>query len=83
VTRPPEYVYPPSSAGIVPDTSSTDETWVEDVRRQVQQQLANPSGGQTLVAELAVGHGNLIDDEAAKTEIGTLADRLHSSVWGE
>ena len=81
--EPGAYPYPGPLTGVVPDSSSTDERWLEDVRRQVQQQMSAPSGGQVLVAELGVGHGNLIDDEAAKTSIGDAADKLHSSVWGE
>jgi hypothetical protein len=79
----PEYPYPGPNTGVVPDSSSTDERWVEDVRRQVAAQLADPVGGRAMVAELDVGHGDLVNDEAAKTAIGNTADRLHSSVWGE
>lgn len=80
MTAPPEYVYPPASAGIVPDSSST---WVEDVRRQVAAQLADPVGSRPMVVEVGVNVGNLIDDPAAKASIGAAADRLHSQAHGE
>ena len=83
VTRPPEYSYPGPDTGVVPDSSSTDERWLEDARRQVAAQLADPVGSRPMVVEVGVNVGNLIDDEAAKASIGSAADALHTQAHGE
>jgi phage baseplate assembly protein W len=80
VTAPLEYVYPPASAGIVPDSSSA---WVEDVRQQVAAQLANPVGSRPMAVEVGVNVGNLIDDPEARASIGAAADQLHTQAHGE
>jgi predicted TIM-barrel enzyme len=80
---PPEYVYPPPDAGTVPDSSSTDERWVAEVCRQVAAQLAAPTGGRVLVAEVGVDVGGLIDNEAAKSALANAADALTVGVIGE
>ena len=81
--EPGAHVYPGPQTGVVPDSSSTDELWLEGVRRQVAAQLADPVGSRPMVAEVGVNVGNLIDDEAAKAAIGAAADRLHSQAHGE
>ena len=81
--EPGAYPYPGPQTGVVPDSSSTDERWVADVRRQVAAQLADPVGSRPMVAEVGVNVGNLIDDPAAKASIGAAADRLHSQAHGE
>lgn len=83
MTAPPEYPYPGPETGVVPDSSSTDERWVADVRRQVAQQMADPSGSRVLVAEVGVDVGNLIDNPAAKASVAAAADALTVGVIGE
>lgn len=81
--EPGAYPYPGPQTGLVPDRSSTDERWLEDVRRQVAAQLADPTGSQPMVVEVGVNVGNLIDDAAAKASIGAAADQLHSAAHGD
>ena len=80
---PPVYPYPGPGTGVVPDSSSTDERWLADVRRQIAAEMADPVGSRAMVAEVGVNVGNLIDDEAAKAAIGAAADRLHTQAHGE
>jgi hypothetical protein len=83
MTTPPEYPYPGPQTGTVPDSSSTDETWVADVRRQVAAQMADPAGSRAMVAELDTGHGDLVNDAAGQAAIGAAADALHTQAHGD
>jgi hypothetical protein len=77
----PEYLYPSGTSTQVPDR--TDVSLLADLRRQVAQQLAAPIGSRPMVAELDVGHGDLVNDDAAQATIGAAADQLHSQAHGE
>jgi phage baseplate assembly protein W len=81
--EPGAYPYPGPQTGVVPDSSNTDERWVEDVRRQVQQQMSNPVGSRPMVAEVGANVGNLIDDPGARASIGAAAAQLHTAAHGE
>jgi phage baseplate assembly protein W len=81
--EPGAYVYPGPQTGTVPDSSSTDERWLEDARRQVAAQLANPVGSRPMAVEVGVNVGNLIDDPEARASIGAAADQLHTAAHGE
>ena len=81
--RPGEYVYPGPETGVVPDSSSTDERWLADARRQVQQQMANPTGSRAMVAEVGADVGNLVDDPEARAAIGNASAALHTAAHGE
>jgi hypothetical protein len=77
----PAYPYMGPTSAQVPDR--TDQALLAQLRRDVEQQLANPVGSRAMVAEVGVNVGNLIDDEAAKAAIGNTADALHTKAHGE
>jgi hypothetical protein len=81
VTAPPEFPYPTVSSTQAPDR--TDQALLADLSRQVAAQMASPVGSRAMVAELDVGHGNLIADEAAKAALANTADALHTQAHGE
>jgi hypothetical protein len=56
---------------------------IESLAKQVQQQLRDPIGGRVMVTELDTGHGDLVNDAAAKASIGAAADALHVAAHGE
>jgi hypothetical protein len=81
MTVPPVYPYPSVSSTQVPDR--TDQALLAGLRRQVQQQMANPVGSRPMVAELDTGHGDLVNDAAGQAAIGAAADALHVAAHGE
>lgn len=79
---PPEYVWMSERSSVAPDNPQLPSL-VAELGRQVEQQLANPTGSRVMVANLEVGHGDLVNDEAAKAQIGQAADQLHTAAHGE
>jgi hypothetical protein len=75
----PEFPYPSVSSTQVPDRKDT--ALIAALSRQVVEQLADPVGSRVMVAE--VGVADLIDDAAARAQVGAAADGLHAQAHGE
>jgi hypothetical protein len=72
-----------NTSDITPKLDYDTTPLVADLGRQVAAELAEPTGSAVMVANLQVGHGDLVNDAPAKVQIGAAADGMHTAAHGE